>query len=474
MDMAATRMDRTILLTCLVCNSKLREYPYYICLQCVDKPICSLCESEGSHLKEHILYKVAAEPPRSWSMKDFNIPGWRSRESLKFCGQKKVMPELPYTYHKRLVGKSKMPIPECEALYYSFKCLVTTEIDPSAQRVPYGVAEGTTEPAKPEGTVRILDENMVEQSWFSVDRVRGGLSRFFRMEVSRRPVASTATDGNNDTNGTNNNQPDPVVNLSRHAWGAVSKENFCQLFPSIYTQDVFLSDFFYAIYDTNEDGLVDFSEFVLAHIDLTYCPDSVKLGKAIMLIAATQWDEDMEKYSFKPCSTFDEDYQVSLRHFIFVLRRLLYSYYDMSKYIFADAVQLQEQQLHSEREGVYTDANMPVAKRVESHVQNVDRSRSLFYDKPLDQWMWSPEGREAPFTDTRLDYDPIPNDPAIEGTVDNFRLEHTEQVINEFRGFFKDTEDLTQQVTVKQIQVALQKIPEISSTLVACVEAALI
>lgn len=431
-------------IVCSNCLVKSPQLPYYVCLDCPSTTLCSHCESEGSHYRSHLLYKMAVEPPRSFSMRDHNIAPWQSRENSKFRLDNVPIAQLPYSYHEQLVYNSTMPITESEALYEVFKCLMTTVIE-GDQSIESNDQQqiNTSEPQNSENDTDGL---------FSVQRLI--------MQALNLVIGDGAEGEAPETTTQEQESPSGV-------WGAICKEAFCELFPSVYSSDKFLEDFFFAIYDTNEDGLVDFGEFVKAHIALTHTSDSEKVALSAKLLASAEFDDELGTYKFHACNQ-DTNFSVSLDRFIDILRRLLYSYYDMSKYIFADAIQLQEQQLRDER-GIYEKVDTDSRLKSDIQQEKAGRTNRMY---PMDPWVWSEE--DAKWTDTRMNYNPLSRDIPIEGNVDNFRLEQIERGILEFRSIFTDVKNLTEEVSVTAICQALRKNGLIASTLVACMEASLI
>lgn len=398
---------------------------------------------------------MTVAPPRSYDLMDHDIPPWQSREARKFQTDHTIKPTLPYSYHKSLVRNSSMPIMESESLYDVFKCLVTTPISPEVAQVEQGGPNPDEED----------EEDPSPHSWVP--------SRILRM---RSDISSMIFGGQREHHASHITDIDRVIDqvtnedIADEIWGAVSKDSFIELFPSVYSSDDFLADFFFSIYDQNGDGLVDFGEFVRAHITLTYSSDVDKVALAVKLLATTEFKPGTNSYRFctlgRPGNT-----EVDLAHFISVLRRLLYSYYDMSRYIFADASQLQKQQLEDEKGFV---GKQGVSPNLTSDVLSYERDKMILDPRfpGLDHWVWSPQ--KAKWTDTRLNYDPLSKDIAIEANVNNFHLEQVENSIKLFRDEFSEVKSLNSLVHVERISSVLNRNPAISSALIACVEASLI
>lgn len=427
--------DHSNQVSCSVCDASWLDPPYYLCLDCADFPICAQCESEGSHQRSHLLYKINVPPPPTLDMKEFNVAPWQMRENVRFQIEGSYKLSLPYSWHKQLVKGSPMPITESEALYEVFKCLATTNYEPE---------EEDEEVEEPE----VEETNGWLQWGLRVLAIRaGGI-------VPPRP------------------QPPPVWHRPqeepeiRERQVAVSKECFCELFPSVYSSDSFLANFFFAIYDLNNDGLVDFSEFVKAHIVLTYSTDAEKVDLAVKLLAVAQFLPETETFKFWATPSGLEIF-TEVGHFINILRRLLYSYFDMSKYIFADALQLQQQQLAGE---LGFNSKYKRTGRLPSDIEAANARQKV------DTHVWSK--LEANWTDTRMNYYPISRDTAVEGNVSNFQLEQVEQSLLELKEKLEaalgDTWTLKDKIPVEEVSHALASNPFIADSLVACVEAALI
>lgn len=432
--------DHTNQVSCSVCDASWLNPPYYLCLDCADFAICAQCESEGSHQRSHLLYKINVPPPPTLDMKEFNVAPWQMRENVRFQIEGSYKLSLPYSWHKQLVKGSPMPITESEALYEVFKCLATTNYEPEDEDEE---DEEDEEPEEVEETNGWLEWGM------RVLAIRAG--GIVPPRIQPPPARPRA------------HEEEPGF-MERQI--AVSKESFCELFPSVYSSDAFLANFFFAIYDLNNDGLVDFSEFVKAHIVLTYSSDAEKVDLTVRLLAFAEFLPETETFKFWPTPA-DLDIFCEVGQFINILRRLLYSYFDMSKYIFADALQLQQQQLAGE---LGFNSKYARAGRLTSDIEAANAKQKV------DPHVWSK--LEANWTDTRMNYYPISRDTAVEGNVSNFQLEQVEQSLLELKETLQealgDTWTLEDEIPVEEISDALASNPFIAGALVACVEAALI
>jgi hypothetical protein len=110
-----------------------------------------------------------------------------------------------------------------------------------------------------------------------------------------------------------------LLDIPHGAFGAISKEAFRSMLLTRYSVDTILFDFLFKVYDGDEDGLVSFSDYIRG---ISVIIHGSSATKAHILAGQVQGksQEDAKDY----------------------LRKLLLSYVDMSKNIFADAGNLQQ------------------------------------------------------------------------------------------------------------------------------------
>lgn len=431
---------------CSICGTGPIQTSYYICMDCSATFICSQCEPGNKHDRSHLLYKMSVKLPNLFSLYEHNISPWQSKANRKFRAENTLKFLLPYSYHRLLVKNSPMPISESEALYEVFKCLVTNPVNS-----PFFESE-IDESHSPLGE----ESGLFSGSWLS------GV-RSFSITISELSSRLFGVFQSNNL---------PVIEDEvEETWGGISKQSLCELFPSVYNSDSFLENFFFAIYDQNDDGFVDFEEFVKAHICLTYTSDIEKVALAVRLLALAEHDKDTETYKFRPSqyNVKSSDIMVCLEQFLDVLRRLLYSYYDLSKFIFADASQLLYQQLTDETG--FEPQKVSPSSRLRSDIDVLMPGQAASEKVFLDPWVWPTN--EANRTDTRMNYNPISDDMEVDGNVSNFHLERVEESIMEFRNQLSDL-TLTSLVSAQRITGKLSKTPAISSAMIACIEASLV
>lgn len=411
---------------CSICREIFIELPFYRCLDCWTL-LCSKCESgETNHSPHHMLHKVTTIVDLRnihAGRRHLHNPSWRSERNRKFH-EKYICKQLSYNFHFEATKGTKMPPGESETLNEIFMALVT---------VPCNAI-----PSK-KGTQFTSNQ-------------------------------TATTDG---------------ITVKEIVYGLVDKDSFCELFPSAYSNDDFLRDFFFAIYDTERDGFIDCLEFINAHINLTYTSDFKKLEIAIQTLLCVEFHEATSTFSFG--EIFKNNIQIKV--LLNLLRRLLYSYYDMSKLMFADSFQLQQQQQYFESKR-FNEVEVDIDRRLvsdgpvsgefmeKSHFRyNYDSNAQLtnVYNQqnlPAKLTTFFYDDAEAFKTDTRINYDPVPVDIEINADISNFHAELVEQQLSElFDGL---AVSLDSEVELSNIVNWLSNNEGISGSLIACVEAALI
>lgn len=418
-----------LLSTCSNCHTKITSVPYYKCLDC-NNVYCYACVdgdevSPGVHSRAHIMVKVRSPLyPRGSSVAhaEYSVGNWSSEQT-----RRKVGPSGTVLLEKQLKDL-------CDSLLAISNNINETICSPGGS-----------------------------DSELTMERLKVYLEMFVSL------ASATVED---------------------HV--CIAKQEFMALLPTAYgaIENNVLAEFLFGIYDYKGDSNIDLEEFVYGISLLKRICNTTysKVKLAVYLVAFVlsnksrnsdysadefkfvrnpKWNlRDQSKLKNLPVGLNKADTELFTRtivldRFFTVLRLLIYSYFDMTKLIFADATAILEQKQ-------LAAAPITQTKLVDSVQAEFQTKDTIFTEK---YFMYNDTTNPA-VADTRAAYDPISKDLEVESDINSFQIQNIENEINAIRSKFGGAKATSVQLG-RLFEAVLASEP-ISFILVSCVEASLI